>query len=218
MTEINPIDKKSFRRPRIFRRSVAAAGFVGVLLSGACTPSTGEPGPTTSTTEVTTTTELATTTTTELPTTTTTTEVPRLKLFDGNNDLIGIEPVFVGPNNQAFNQQLGRLVIFDNLGRIKTSDVTFDRPNCSGNAYYSTRDNSPISPQLSLGVIKNTLNFNHYYITDNSVAPVYTALPSYRDDNNVCNNSTFIGNVYRLDEVTLPFQEPIVQPLRLSVE
>ncbi len=149
----------------------------------------------------------------------------RVKLYDGNNVLIGIEPTIgtalstTGPSNiQAYNQFLGRKVLFDSEGRITARSVRYSSSGCTGDAYYSTGDSYRIDPSINLLVLKNTLNGQNYFITDSSAISQYLNLPSYRDENNVCTNSNTGGTAIKLIKVTLPFVEPLVLPISLRYE
>ena len=166
------------------------------------------------------TTTVAPSSTTTITTTTTTTINlnPSVRLYDNNNTYIGELISTLGGFIEVFNTSLGRSLVFDGLGRIKTSIVYYDYLGCTGEPYFSSGDSYPVDQIARLRVLKNTLNGQNYFIVDPSYPETYKVTRSHRDENDVCTDSTTSGMNVKLIKVSLQFTEPLIMPLSLKYE
>lgn len=143
-----------------------------------------------------------------------------LKLYDGNSALLGVETTFGAAPTvmQVYNQALGRKIVFDSEGRIKTSIVAFDNIGCTGDPYFTTGSSYAVEQITRLSVLKNTLNGQNYFMVDPNYQEINKVTRSYRDENNVCTDSTTSGMHAKLIKINLPFVEPLVYPLSFRYE
>jgi hypothetical protein len=145
-----------------------------------------------------------------------------LHLFDANGQDLGI---FVGQDEKATwiftflpsSGDLLRIYAGDPKVQIDTSvnRISYSELNCQGDPFSTSVRSPSIKNQIDASVVVSGVKKYFRFITS---IPAQRVSNSYRDNTGICINLDGGGRfnpTYELQEVSLPFSEPLAWPLEV---
>lgn len=138
-----------------------------------------------------------------------------LHLFDGNDQYLGI---FLSLNQEMFTTFLPQenVIIdfskhYNNFGdviRLRQEEIQFTEVNCSGNPY-------TIRTSVAADTLMKAAQGLYYKVTTD---PVVVLITTSRMNSGGCNNTSSRDSLRRLEQVSIPFTEPVAWPLEIRTE